>query len=133
MAEIHVLHIGSGQDVSSAIYDYLKDKNWNSAIIMNGIGSVIETIIGNPITHSSPPKMAIKTIKEPAEVLGFIGEIIRKENAPPNLPEHTKNTLCDYIVHSHITISHGNGNVSGGGYRGATVMRALNLYIQEID
>ena len=132
MGEIQTLSLIRGQDIMAAIFDFLKDKHWPGALILSGIGSVSSITIGNPLDHGSPPKMVVTTINEPAEVLAFAGEIMRKDLAPADIPAHAKNTPCDYVVHIHATISHKGGEVVGGGFRNGTVMRALNIYIQSL-
>jgi predicted DNA-binding protein with PD1-like motif len=132
MGEIQVLSLTRGQDIMSVLYEFLKDKHWPGALIVSGIGSVSSITIGNPLDHGNPPKMSVITIDEPAEVLGFAGEIMRKDLAPADMPAHARNTPCDYVIHIHATISHKGGDVIGGGFRNGTVMRALNIYIQSL-
>lgn len=133
MSKIHMLELTKGQDVTTALYDFLEDKKWAGAIIVSGIGSVGSVTIGNPLTHDQPPEIILKKIDEPAEVLGFTGEIFKKNSKLENsLPAYTRENPSDYAIHIHIAISHGNGIVTGGGFRKATVLRALNIYIQEI-
>jgi len=114
------------------LFEYLKDKVWPAALILSGIGSVRSVTLGNPLDLGTPPKMMMKTIDEPAEVISFMGEVIRKENAPADMPAYVFDSPCDYVVHIHASVSHGAGIVDGGGFRGGVVMRALNIYIQEL-
>ena len=132
MENIFTLSLTKGQDIMPALYSFLKDKRWPGALILSGIGSVSSITLGNPLDHGSPPKMSVKSIDEPAEVLAFAGEILRKDLAPSDMPAHARDTPCNYVVHIHATISHGGGEVAGGGFRNGTVMRALNIYIQTL-
>lgn len=132
MEEIVTLSLTRGQDIMTALYGFLQDKRWSRALILSGIGSVSSITLGNPLDHGSPPKMAVTTFNEPAEVLGFAGEIFRKDLAPADMPAHARDTPCNYVVHIHATISYGGGTVTGGGFRNGTVMRALNIYIQAL-
>ena len=133
MTNVRTLRLERGQDVIAGLCEYLKDKPWNAALIVSGIGSVSSATIGNPMTHDLPPKMYLSKIDEPAEVLAFTGEIIRKENAPDDFPAHTKEYPSEYAIHIHIAIAHSKGTVTGGGFRDARVMRALNIYMVELD
>ena len=132
MSQIHTLCLTRGQDIMVVLYEYLKDKAWPAALILSGIGSVRSITFGNPLDLGMPPKMVMKTIDEPAEVISFNGEIIRKENAPADMPAYVFDSPCDYVVHIHASVSHGGGIVEGGGFRAGVIMRALNIYIQEL-
>ena len=116
----------------AALYEFLKDKAWPAALILSGIGSVSSCTLGNPLDTSKAPRIALKKIDAPAEVISFMGEIIPKRNAPDDMPAYLFDSPCDYVVHIHSSISHGDGIVEGGGFRGGVVMRALNVYIQEL-
>ena len=75
--------------------------------------------------------MKVITIDRPCEVVSFMGEITPKDKAPTGMPCQMKDTPSDYVVHIHMTCSHDDGVVNGGGFRNATVLRALNLYVLE--
>lgn len=117
----------------AALYDFLKDKAWSAALILSGIGSVSSCTLGNPLDAGKSPKISLKKIDAPAEVLSFMGEIILKRNAPDDMPAYLFDSPCEYVVHIHSAVSHGNGVVEGGGFRGGIVMRGLNVYIQELS
>lgn len=133
MATLHVCSLTKGQDVMSGLHDYMKDKKWKAGVIVCAVGSIHDVTCGNPGSYDMPPKMLQTTVNEPCEVVSFMGEITRKEDAPAGLPaEVLKGATSDYIIHVHFTFSHGeNATVNGGGFRKATVMRALNVYILE--
>ena len=78
-----------------------------------------------------PPELKVITIDRPCEVVSFMGEITPKDKAPTGMPCQMKDTPSDYVVHIHMTCSHDDGVVNGGGFRNATVLRALNLYVLE--
>ena len=133
MPKLHTLTLTKDQDVMAGIHEYLMDKKWKSAIIVAGVGSIYNVTLGNPGSYDMPPKMLSTTIEKPCEIVSFMGEITPKADAPKGLPCQILDTPSDYIVHIHMSCSHDDGVVNGGGYRKATVLRAINVYILEIE
>jgi len=127
-----MLQMTKGQDVTTALYAYLADKKWKGAVIVGGIGSVTSMTLANPISHGPPPEIGIQTLDEPLEVLGFTGELFAKGHAPDNMPGFAGDNPTHYVIHIHVSVSHSDGSMTGGGYREATVMRGLNLYLMEL-
>ena len=110
--------------------------NWLILVtgLVIGIAALVLGAHGNPGSYEMPPKMLQTTINEPCEIVSFMGEITRKCDAPAGLPCQVTNTPSDYIVHVHMTCSHGeNATVTGGGFRKATVLRAVNVYVLEVE
>lgn len=134
MAKLHTIVLHKDEDVTSAIHAYLMDKKWKAGVIVSAVGSIYDVTVGNPGSYEMPPKMLQTTINEPCEIVSFMGEITRKCDAPAGLPCQVTNTPSDYIVHVHRTCSHGeNATVTGGGFRKATVLRAVNVYVLEVE
>ena len=133
MAKLHVIELKKDQDVVKGIHDYLMDKKWKAGVIVAAVGSIYDVTINNPISHDNPPKLQMTDIHELCEVVSFMGEITRKEDAPQGLLCQIADTPSDYIVHIHMTCSHTDGTVRGGGFRKATVLRALNIYVLEME
>ena len=133
MPRFHTIELKKDQDVILGIHEYLMDKKWKSAVILGAVGSICNVTLNNPISHDVPPKLQITHIDELCEVTSFMGEITKKEDAPPNMPCMFTDTPSDYIVHIHMTCSHTDSTVCGGGFRNATVLRALNIYVMEND
>ena len=133
MPKLHGIELKKGQGVVAGIHSYLMDKTWKGGVIVAAVGSIHDVTLNNPISHDNPPKLQMTNIPELCEVTSFMGEITRKEDAPRGLPCQIADTPSDYIVHIHMTCSHTDGTVAGGGFRGATVLRALNIYVLETE
>lgn len=133
MPKLHTIELEKGQDVVAGIHHYLMDKTWKGGVIVAAVGSIYDVTLNNPISHDTPPKLQMTNVPDLCEVTSFMGEITRKEDAPQGLPCQIADTPSDYIVHVHMTCSHTNGTVTGGGFRGATVLRALNIYVLETE
>lgn len=134
MAKLHTIVLKKDEDVMTAIHAYLMDKKWKGGVIVGGVGSIYNVTCGNPGSYDMPPKMLQTTVNEPCEIVSFMGEITNKADAPADLPCQVRDTPSDYIVHVHFTFSHGeNATVNGGGFRKATVLRAVNVYVLEME
>lgn len=129
MAKNYTIVLDKDQDVMEGIHAFLMDKKWKSAIILSGMGSIYDVTVANPGSYDMPPKMNECHVDKPCEIVSFMGEITRKEDAPEGLPCQILDTPSDYIVHVHMAFSHDDGVVNGGGFRKATVLRAINIYV----
>jgi len=127
-----MLQMTRNQDVAACLYRFLEDKQWAGVVILGGIGSVSSMTVANPVTHDSPPRIAINRLDEPLEVLAFTGELFAKGAQPDNMPDFASDNPSNFVIHIHVAVSHGDGSVTGGGFRNATVMRGLNLYMMEL-
>ena len=136
MAKLHCIALTKGQDVMTALHDYMMDKDWKGGVIVAGVGSVYGVTIGNPGSFDMPPKMLETTVNEPCEIVTFMGEITKKnEELLKTLPcQVTQAATSNYIIHIHAGFSHGDkGTVVAGGFRKATVLRAINVYVLEME
>ena len=133
MSKVNKIILTKDQDVMVALHQYMADKNWKAGVIVAGVGSIYNVKVANPGSYDMPPQMLEISVNNPCEIVSFMGEIIRKEDAPADLPCQFKDTPSPYIIHIHMAFSHGNGIVNGGGFRSATVLRAINVYVIEIE
>lgn len=134
MAKLHIIKlIQKDQDIMEALYQYMVGKAWKGACIVAGAGSVYDVTVHNPITNTPPTTLLPVTVNVPCEVMNFTGEIIRKKDTPASLSRHIEDDPSDYMIHLHISVSHGSGVVTGGGLEKAKVFRALNVYALEFD
>jgi predicted DNA-binding protein with PD1-like motif len=133
MAILHVLSLKKGQDIMESIHQFLLDKKWKGGAIIAGVGSIYDVSVANPGSFDFPPLNCPLSVKGPCEVVGFMGDITRKDNPDFVAPDHAKNSPSDYVVHIHISFSHGAGIVNGGGFREGKVFYILNIYMLEFD
>lgn len=133
-AKLHTIILNKDEDVTAGIHRFLMDKTWKAGVIVAAVGSIYDVTVGNPGSYEMPPRMLQTTVNEPCEIVSFMGEITPKRDAPAGLPCQVTDTPSDYIVHIHMSFSHGeNATVNGGGFRKATVLRAINIYVLEIQ
>lgn len=134
MSKIHVITLTKDQDVTTGIHNYLMNKDMKAAVIVGGVGSVYDVVLRNPGNYEMPPTLIGTNVNSPCEVVSFMGEITRKEDAPADMPcTIIENSTSPYMVHIHAAFSHGDGIVNGGGFATAKVLRAINIYVLEIN
>lgn len=132
MAKMHVIELTKGQEILPAIHQHLMDKTWNDCVIVAAVGSITNVCLSNPGGYDMPPELIKKKIFDPCEVVSCMGEITKKEHTAPDLPPIIiADSPSPYVVHIHMSVSHAEGIVNGGGFRSATVLRALTLYVLE--
>jgi predicted DNA-binding protein with PD1-like motif len=133
MPKMHVLMLTKDQDVMESIHQYLMDKKWKGAVIVAAVGSLYDVFVANPGSREFPPTLCPCKVDKPCEVLSFMGEITRKDDPNFIAPDHAKNSPSDYVVHIHMSFSHDEGIVNGGGFRSAKVFYILHIYMLEFD
>lgn len=133
MGKLHLIELKENQDVREGIYNYLTDKDFKVAAIVGGVGSIYNVEITNPINFELPPTKVGLKVEKPCEIVSFMGEIILKDMASKDTPADFLDNPSEYVVHIHMSFSHDNGLVNGGGFKNATVLRAVNVYIIEMD
>jgi len=134
MTKMHICTIAKDQDVMTALHEYMMDKKWKGAVIVAGVGSIYDVMLGNPGTYDLKV-LCKKKIEAPCEVVSFIGEITPKAEAAKSLPKEIIDTAAsDYIIHIHMSCSHEtDAVVNGGSLREAKVLRALTVVMLECD
>ncbi|RAP31689.1 hypothetical protein DID76_02455 [Candidatus Marinamargulisbacteria bacterium SCGC AG-414-C22] len=106
-----------GDTIHEKIITICQEKNWNSAIIMNGIGAIEDPELGYY-------QLATKTYQKKHfsgdfEVITFTGNI--------SISNHK------VFPHIHCSISDTNCNVYGGHFFNATVALTLELFIMPVS
>ncbi len=137
MGKLHICTLTPDQDILEGIHQYLMDKTWKGALIVGAVGSIYDVTVGNPGTLSQdrnqPPQIIATTVNRPCEIISLTGEINRLEDISMGLPDHLKSTPSGYLVHIHLSCSHDEGVVLGGGIHKAKVLRAANIYMMELE
>lgn len=134
MAVFHMLALRKDESVLPAIHAYLADKKWKRGLIFCGAGSLYDVVLSNPKSRTPGQPLAMVRLEGPCEITSFCGEIIPRDEIPAGLERHLhEDDPSPYLVHIHGSVSYGECEVSGGGFREGKVSRAVNLYIWEID
>ena len=133
MPKLHIIQLKAGEDVQTALHAYLMQKDWKAGVIVAGVGSIYDVTLNNPMDHNTPPTLQTIRVEKPCEIVSFMGEITRKEDMPSGMPCMIMDTPSQYVTHIHASVSHDDGSVQGGGFRNATVLRAINIYVLEIE
>jgi predicted DNA-binding protein with PD1-like motif len=127
---VYQLKIAKNEEIKEKILDFLLRKRWDGALIIGAIGSVKEVRYFTPSGMDSPPRLESTTIVAPAEILSFIGEVMRAEEVPSSLRE-TYAIDGDYFLHVHASTAVAGGHVYGGGFQYGYALRGVNVFIQK--
>ncbi|MEG2082182.1 MAG: DUF296 domain-containing protein, partial [Oscillospiraceae bacterium] len=123
MGNIHELIVGRDQDIKEAISTFMLEKGWESAYISGAIGSVKELVFTTPIGMDLPIQTQSTNCTGPAELLSFIGEIMKSELMDPELSSVYKD-LGPLFIHIHASVAVTGGHVYGGGFKSGKTFRS---------
>lgn len=116
---MEVLELKRGDIVKEKVGNFLKEKNWEEAFVISGLGSLVNVKLTNAADFNLPPKVEMTNFDGPFEALSLFGEVKKQED----------NSI---FTHLHLSGSLSNSEVHGGGLYHAEVFRGLKLYIEKI-
>ena len=118
-----------GEDVRLKISDFVIEKGWDEAIIVGAVGSIIESAYNAPIDNSIPMHLAVNECPNAAELVGFNGEIMKREKMDPNLEKIYPDKTSPLFVHIHACCATGDGKIYGGGLVKGKALRAIRVFL----
>lgn len=122
-----------GQDIRGTITEFVAEKGWPEAIILGAVGSVIGTAYNAPRDNSIPMNLMVTEVPSAAEVVGFTGEVMKRERMDPDLASVYPDKTSPYFVHIHASCAKGGGEVVGGGLVRGRAFRALRVFLTPIE
>lgn len=131
MTKTHELIVEKNEDIKEAINKFVLEKGWESAYISGAIGSIRDVELTTPINMNIPPKVETFSTEGPAEVLAFVGEIMKMEKMDPALKGIYSSDGQSLFIHIHASIALAGSKVYGGGFKIGKAFRKLKIYIQE--
>jgi predicted DNA-binding protein with PD1-like motif len=130
LSTVYQIEVGKDEEIREKILGFILQKRWNGALVIGAIGSVKEVRYFTPTGTDFPPRLESTTIAAPAEILSFIGEVMRAEQIPSSLREAYK-IDGDYFLHIHASMAVAGGHVYGGGFQYGYALRGVNVFIQK--
>ena len=128
-----VVTVESGRDLLETLEEAARREGLRNAAVLSGVGSLnkvafrnIETTPGRSADAGSQlltkgPKMALKNLTGPMEMISLEGNITRDEDDKP-------------VLHLHGMVSDEEARVFGGALnRGCEVSRQVEIFILEMD
>jgi len=128
-----VVTVESGSDLVENLEEVAKKENLRNAVVLSGVGSLNKASFRNIETTprsgadagsrllTKGPKMTVKNLDGPMEIISLEGNITRDEEDRP-------------VLHLHGMVSDEEARVFGGALnKGCEVSRQVEIFIAEID
>lgn len=131
--ELYEVIIRQGEDVRQVLSDYVLEKKWDEAIIIGAVGSIIDSAYNAPKDNSIPMNLVTNECPNAAEIVGFNGEIMKREKMDPNLAKVYKDKSSPLFVHIHACCATGDGKIYGGGLVKGKAFRGIRIFLTPIE
>ncbi|MCD8361757.1 MAG: DNA-binding protein [Lachnospiraceae bacterium] len=129
MNGLYEVTVPRGADILRTITAFIESKGWENVYITGAVGSVINTVYNVPIDDSIPMHLAKVQCPEAAEIVGFTGEVMKRERMDPELAKVYPDKTSPLFVHIHASCALREGRVIGGGLRGGQAFRSLRVFL----
>lgn len=131
LSEVILTRFHPGDDLFPTLVKTVRDRGWERAVILSGIGSLEDVVF-------VAPKPAFRIPVQPAENLNRIEmkgpfELMSIEgNIVPLVGEFGNLKHGDPVLHVHCLLSHGNGELTGGHMVSAKVFTTTEIFIAHV-
>lgn len=125
--------IKAGEDVRQMISDYIIAQGWEEAVIIGAVGSIIDSAYNAPADNSIPMNLVTHECPGAAELVGFNGEVMKRERMDPNLAKVYKDKTSPLFVHIHASCATGDGKMYGGGLVKGKAFRAIRVFMIPLE
>ena len=122
-----------GQDIKKVIGDYIVSRGWESVYISGAVGSVTEMAYTTPICNSLPLRTTSEEVEGAAEVIGFTGEVMKRQRMDPALEAIYPDRDNPLFIHIHVSCAYCGGLVRGGGLVKGKAFRALRVFLIPLE
>ncbi len=129
MNGLYEVTVPRGADILRTITAFIEDNGWENVYITGAVGSVIHTVYNVPIDDSIPMHLAKVQCPEAAEIVGFTGEVMKRERMDPELAKVYPDKTSPLFVHIHASCALRGGRVVGGGLCGGQAFRSLRVFL----
>lgn len=133
MRELYEVTVNRGEDVRQVISDFILEKKWEEAFIINAVGSIINSAYNAPIDDSIPMNLVVRECPGAAELLSFTGEVMKRERMDENLARVYPDKTSPLFVHIHASCATGDGNIYGGGLVRGKAFRSIRVFLTPLD
>ena len=126
---LYEVTINRGENVRQRILDYVLEKDWDEALIIGAVGSIIDSAYNAPVDNSIPMNLTTNECPNAAEIIGFNGEIMKRERMDENLAKVYKDRSSPLFVHIHACCATGDGRIYGGGLVKGRAFRSIRVFL----
>ena len=127
--KLYEVTINRGENVRQRILDYVLEKDWDEALIIGAVGSIIDSAYNAPVDNSIPMNLTTNECPNAAEIIGFNGEIMKRERMDENLAKVYKDRSSPLFVHIHACCATGDGRIYGGGLVKGRAFRSIRVFL----
>lgn len=131
--ELFEVNVKRGEEIKTKIGEFVLEKNWDEAVIIGAVGSIIESAYNAPIDNSIPMNLKQTECPGAAELVGFNGEIMKREKMDPNLAKVYKDKENPLFVHIHAACATGDGKLYGGGLVRGKAFRSVRVFLVPVE
>lgn len=125
--------VKAGEDILQTLEDFVIERQWETVVVSNAIGSVKDLLLATPARNELPLKIMTTPCYGAGEILTFTGEIMVKERMDPLLREVYPNRESPLFIHIHASCARPGGQVVGGGLWGGKALRELRIFLLVLD
>jgi predicted DNA-binding protein with PD1-like motif len=131
LSEVVLTRFQPDDDLFQMLSKTVKDRGWERAVIISGIGSLQDVIFVAPKPAFSIPVNPAENLnriemKGPFELMSVEGNIV------PLVGEFGNLKHGDPVLHIHCLLSHGQGELTGGHMVAAKVFTTTEIFIANV-
>ena len=131
--KIYDIEVKSGESIKKVITDYILAKGWENVYLMGAIGSVIDCEFTSPIENEMPLKTVLIPCHDAAELVIFVGEVMKRERMDPSLQAVYKDKESPLFIHIHASAATAGGHVIGGGLSDGKAFRSVRVFMTPLE
>lgn len=130
LSEVYFMRFQPGDDLFAAVSEACKEQGIDRAVIVSGIGSLVDVSFVSPKEAIEIPvvkdKLNFVDQKGPFELLTLEGNVVPLVGEFGNMKEG------DPVLHLHVTLATKEGEISGGHLVKATVFTTTELFLANV-
>ncbi|MBI5029498.1 MAG: DNA-binding protein [Chloroflexi bacterium] len=131
LSDVILTRFQPGDDLFQMLTKTVKDRGWERAVIISGIGSLEDVVFVAPKPAFSIPVKPAENLnriemKGPFELMSVEGNIV------PLVGEFGNLKHGDPVLHIHCLLSHGQGELTGGHMVAAKVFTTTEIFIANV-
>lgn len=127
--ELYEVTVKSGESIKEVVSRYVLEQGWESVYLTGAVGSVIDCRFTTPTENELPLRTISVSSRGAAELLTFVGEVMKREKMDPELKAVYKDKISPLFVHIHASAATAGGHVIGGGLADGKAFRAVRVFM----
>ena len=135
MSDFSRLVIKRGEDIRERINAFAIENEIEHAYVSGAVGSASDFLFNAPDGDAFPIRPVSTSVKGPAEILAFSGEILPKDEMDDTMKRIYADDTLDLFIHVHAAVATAGAKVHGGALVEGKAFREVVVYIwpTEVD